>query len=92
MTCSDDFSATANYAIVPEANRGTCVRGIGQGGMVTAIRAWFSRLMKMRAVQRERAHLGGLPDHMLRDIGITRADAEHEAGRPPWDLAGVEHR
>ena len=28
--------------------------------------------------------LRGLDDHMLRDIGITRDQAEHEANKPFW--------
>ena len=31
--------------------------------------------------------LSRLDDRMLRDIGISRVDALHEAERAPWDLA-----
>jgi uncharacterized protein YjiS (DUF1127 family) len=37
-------------------------------------------------IRRERQQLLGLSDHMLRDIGLTRADARHEAARPFWDV------
>jgi len=33
---------------------------------------------------RTRRHLAQLPDHILKDIGISRADAEAEAGKPFW--------
>lgn len=32
----------------------------------------------------ERHHLRQLPDHMLKDIGMSRADAEGEVGKPFW--------
>jgi len=34
-----------------------------------------------------RQELAGMDDRMLRDIGITRADALREAARKPWDHA-----
>ena len=33
---------------------------------------------------RSRQHLTVLNDHMLRDIGVTRAEAEHELNKPFW--------
>jgi uncharacterized protein YjiS (DUF1127 family) len=30
-----------------------------------------------------------MSDHMLKDLGLTRADALREAGRPFWDDGGV---
>jgi uncharacterized protein YjiS (DUF1127 family) len=38
-----------------------------------------------RAIQTRR-QLAEMDDRMLRDIGISRADALHEAERLPWDL------
>jgi uncharacterized protein YjiS (DUF1127 family) len=40
----------------------------------------------VRAIQTRR-QLAGMDGHMLSDIGISRAEAEHEAARAPWDLA-----
>ncbi|MBJ3777209.1 DUF1127 domain-containing protein [Acuticoccus mangrovi] len=34
----------------------------------------------------ERDALSRLDDAALRDIGVSRADAEREAGRPFWDV------
>jgi uncharacterized protein YjiS (DUF1127 family) len=33
---------------------------------------------------RERRHLAELPDHVLRDVGLSRADVAHEAAKPFW--------
>jgi uncharacterized protein YjiS (DUF1127 family) len=33
---------------------------------------------------RQRRHLAGLDDHMLRDIGLTRADVAAETRKPFW--------
>lgn len=38
------------------------------------------------AAARERRTLAELPDHLLADIGISRAEAEREARRPFWDI------
>ena len=39
-----------------------------------------------RAIQTRR-QLAEMDDRMLRDLGISRLDALHEAERLPWDLA-----
>ena len=39
----------------------------------------------VRALQTRR-QLAEMDDRMLRDIGISRVDALHEADRLPWDL------
>ena len=33
---------------------------------------------------RDRNKLAEMPDHLLRDIGISRSDAEHESWKPLW--------
>ena len=38
------------------------------------------------AVWRQRRALARLDDKMLKDIGISRAEATREAQRPIWDL------
>lgn len=37
------------------------------------------------ALARQRRALGRLDDHRLMDLGLTRAEADHEASRPFWD-------
>lgn len=38
------------------------------------------------AYHRQRRMLLGLDDHMLKDLGISRADVAREAGRSFWDV------
>ncbi|MBK5935180.1 uncharacterized protein YjiS (DUF1127 family) [Rhodovulum imhoffii] len=35
---------------------------------------------------RQRRHLAQLDDALLRDIGLTRQDVQHELERPVWDV------
>lgn len=42
-------------------------------------------LGQMHGLARQRAALRDLDDHLLRDINITRAQAQKEADRPFWD-------
>lgn len=42
------------------------------------VRLWLTR-------RRERLSLAEFDDRLLRDIGIDRLTARHEAGRPFWD-------
>ena len=44
---------------------------------VDALSTWFERA-------RERRHLHSLDEHMLKDIGVTRADVEFEAAKYFW--------
>lgn len=43
------------------------------------------KLKSWRELSRQRRELGALSDHLLKDIGLSRVDAEREAGRPFWD-------
>ncbi|HSS65120.1 MAG TPA: DUF1127 domain-containing protein [Gammaproteobacteria bacterium] len=48
----------------------------------------FGRLLRTLALWHERARqrraLAVLPDELLKDIGVSRADAMREAGKPFW--------
>jgi uncharacterized protein YjiS (DUF1127 family) len=48
------------------------------------------RLDRWRMLSRQRYQLMGMSDHILKDIGISRADAEREAIRPFWDERGCK--
>lgn len=45
--------------------------------------AWIATVVETR---RERAALAQLDASRLEDIGLTRAQADHEANRPIWDV------
>ncbi len=48
------------------------------------LRALLKRLNEYREVSRQRRQLAKLPDYLLKDIGINRADALKEADKPFW--------
>ena len=52
-------------------------RGLRYGRLLARLREWRRRA-------RNRAQLAGLDDRMLRDIGLTRADAEFLSNKPFW--------
>ena len=49
------------------------------GAVVDVLYRWQSRYA-------ERRQLRQLSDHMLKDIGLSRADVEREASKPVWRL------
>ncbi|WP_374431688.1 DUF1127 domain-containing protein [Tabrizicola sp.] len=46
---------------------------------------FLARLIAIEAMARSRRSLARLDDHLLRDIGLTRAEAEAEAEKSAWD-------
>ncbi len=46
--------------------------------------ALLKRLNEYRELSRQRRQLAQLPDYLLKDIGISRADALKEADKPFW--------
>lgn len=54
--------------------RSRTIAGIA-AGLVETLQMWHSRIS-------ERRQLLGLDDRMLKDIGVSRADAEAEASKP----------
>ncbi len=47
-------------------------------------RGWFMWLRTVLRRRHSRVVLSGLSDHLLRDIGMTRAEAELEINKPFW--------
>lgn len=60
------------------------VLAFGSGSFFTDLNA--SRVFKAFKIASERHKLADLDEHMLRDIGITRNEADAEAARPIWDM------
>ncbi|WP_188260666.1 DUF1127 domain-containing protein [Azospirillum tabaci] len=58
-------------------------QGIGQG-IGGALVALFDTVATWNERRRQRRALEALPDHLLQDIGLSRADAVTEADKPFW--------
>ncbi len=50
----------------------------------TWLRGQFGRWLLWYRRWQQRQHLAGLDAHLLRDIGVTHAEAIREAGKPFW--------
>jgi uncharacterized protein YjiS (DUF1127 family) len=57
------------------------LRGIAVVGILSRL---LDRLWEWRGRSRERRHLASLTDALLKDIGISRADAAAEFEKPFW--------
>jgi uncharacterized protein YjiS (DUF1127 family) len=62
----------------------------GRRGSLVQQLAWradraVTTLLRWHELARQRRALLRLDDHMLKDIGLSRADALREADRPFWD-------
>ncbi|CAO3353415.1 DUF1127 domain-containing protein [Azospirillum sp. A26] len=53
-------------------------------GLGERVVSLFDRLATWNERRRQRRALEALPDHLLSDIGISRADADYEAEKPFW--------
>ncbi|MDE2580241.1 MAG: DUF1127 domain-containing protein [Rhodospirillales bacterium] len=57
-------------------------------GRAPRIASWFGRVVAALSAawrrQRSRARIAGLDAGLLKDIGVTFAEAEHEANKPFW--------
>jgi uncharacterized protein YjiS (DUF1127 family) len=70
---STSHATLAGAMVVPAAPRASAAT------LVEGVLAWLERV-------RQRRHLGELSDHMLKDIGLSRADVESEIAKPFWRL------
>ena len=52
--------------------------------VLPALRRFFAMIREWRSCARSRRELLALNDHMLKDIGLTRIEAQYEAARPFW--------
>ncbi|MBV6634118.1 MAG: DUF1127 domain-containing protein [Alphaproteobacteria bacterium] len=52
--------------------------------LATRLEPVFALIAVWQTRAKQRRDLMALPDHMLQDIGVTRADAHREASKPFW--------
>ena len=58
---------------------------LGTMGLIrSALLRLVDQLLTWQDRARERAHLRDLNDHMMKDLGLSRADIDREAGKPFW--------
>lgn len=79
QTTQSAFDASGIAA--PQAVASPRRAGVGVGGFVAAL---FDGLATWTERRRQRRSLERMPDHMLADIGLSRADAEQETEKPFW--------
>lgn len=58
------------------------VERLSRGRTIPAVRDWIMRTLD---VYRERLELRDMDERLLRDMGLTREQADREASRPFWD-------
>jgi uncharacterized protein YjiS (DUF1127 family) len=72
----------------------TARRGRAASGLARVLRNASGRLvvalLQRQELAQQRRRLLSLDDRMLKDIGITRADASREGSRLFWDARGVD--
>jgi uncharacterized protein YjiS (DUF1127 family) len=59
-------------------------RSVSATAVVPLVRGWLVTLARMHERWRQRQTLCDLDERLLRDIGITREQAEGEADKPFW--------
>jgi uncharacterized protein YjiS (DUF1127 family) len=73
-----------------------CSAAGGAGDAVARVRAALSHgvlaLLRWQELAEQRRALATMDDYMLKDIGLSRADARREALRPFWDDGGEPWR
>lgn len=57
--------------------------------LLQQLRAWAAREALQHQLKRERRQLAEMSDELLRDLGISRADAELEASRTDIPVARI---
>ena len=70
---------SSRSGIRPKGLNGTGTSYIGE-----AVVALFNRIQDWSERRRSRNRLYRMPDYMLHDIGVTRADVETEWRKPFW--------
>ena len=63
---------------------GTAPRGVAPDARSGLLAGIFERLLLWQERAAQRHALAGLDDHLLKDLGLTRAEALCEADKPFW--------
>ncbi|UKJ74585.1 DUF1127 domain-containing protein [Azospirillum brasilense] len=81
QSMNDGMNGSMNTRIDAQERpgQGSAIHGIG--GAVVAL---FDTVATWNERRRQRRALEALPDHLLQDIGLSRADAVTEADKPFW--------
>ncbi len=77
---------THRFVIAPQARSpsGTKTIALRRGPPQPTIGSVWTRLETVWRRYRSRVALASLDGHLLRDIGVTYAEAEQEANKPFW--------
>jgi uncharacterized protein YjiS (DUF1127 family) len=57
---------------------------LARRGLRSRLSVWLDRLSRWHRDQQTRLHLADLPPHMLRDIGLSETDRDHETKKWFW--------
>lgn len=55
--------------------------------LIPIINKILNQVKSWREVSSQRQSLKNISDHILKDVGLSRIDADREANRPFWDAA-----
>ena len=77
--------------VLPIRSSVPTVRGAVQPASTGLLTSLLGRIAVWLEVRRERRQLLAMSDHMLHDIGLSRADAEGEGTRRFWDVPDCWH-
>ena len=75
---------TLDLAGASEGANDSARRSPARGAAVEVLFALFDRLAEWQQRARQRRELGQMTDREIKDIGLSRADAEREASKPFW--------
>ena len=70
--------------VVNNLGHRSAVRQGGNSYIGEALIGFFNRFQEYLERSRTRSHLYTMPDYMLHDIGISRAEVEAEFQKPFW--------
>ena len=84
MGCIGSLEMSTIQMRAAQAARRSSANGRQDGSWARRIRRAADLLLTWQQRARDRRQLQTLSDHMLRDIGLTRADVFAEASKPFW--------